>query len=214
MPIKSLQLDVPDKVPYDRHESWFESFVGNNLLPIIERNVFQRYWFSRYGAVGRGKHILFRYEVEDEDMVHEDIEDLKARFQPNQHDAYDPSGDLGHGENSRFFGANARHQDHDQRGQLAFDFLFASARLFLHCLSPVGAGYWQLESETTSRFNVRTSLEQFHHLFCNMTCVPTFVVVAEHRMDRRQEIVSRINFLQLRNSDPNWQAVKTTEVRF
>jgi hypothetical protein len=183
MPFKSLHLYIPDVPPYDRQETWFESFVGANLLPIIERNVLRRFWFTRYGAVGAGKNIQFRYEIDDPATVAADIARLEATFPDGAHEHvdYDPTGDIGRGEGSRFMGANTRHQNYQARGDIAFDFLHASARLFLHCLSgPDRDGYWQLEQEQVSRFNVLTTMEQFHHLFCNMTGVPTFVAVASH----------------------------------
>ena len=37
MAVKSLSLIIPDVSPYDRQDSWFQSFVGNNLIPIVER---------------------------------------------------------------------------------------------------------------------------------------------------------------------------------
>jgi hypothetical protein len=207
MAVKSLSLVVPDQVPYDRAESWFESFVGNQLLPIIERGVLRRNWFTRYGSVGGGKHILFRYEADDLASVAAEIKALEARFPagPEGHTDYDVAGDIGQGEGSRFLGSNNRQQDRSRRGDVAFDFLHASASLFLDCLSgPDNQGYWQLERETTSGFSVETSLEQFHHLFCNMTAVPTFVVVASHPEVIGDQVLSRIQFADLVNKDRRW----------
>ena len=47
------------------------------------------------------------------------------------------------------------------------------------CLSgPDRNGYFALEEEKASGYNLNTSLEQFHHLFCNMTGMPAIVIVA------------------------------------
>lgn len=217
MPVRSLSLAVPDTPPYDRAESWFETFAGNHLLPLVGGGQFRRFWFTRYGAVGQGKHILFRYDVEDVQTVASDIAVLEGRFSPGPsgHTDYDVTGDIGRGEGSRFLGQNNRHQDHAARGELAFDFLHASARLFLHSLAgPDPNGYWQLEPETSSTFSTETSLEQYHHLFCNMTSVPTFVVVAAHPEVIGDQVLSLIQFARLQNQDRRWSLRHMRRVDF
>jgi hypothetical protein len=50
----------------------------------------------------------------------------------------------------------------------------------LDCLvGPDANGYFALESETVSGFSKESSMEQFHHLFCNMTRCPTYVAIAQ-----------------------------------
>lgn len=178
----SVSFSVPDQRPCDRQESWFQSFVGGVILPISELPELGRFWFTRYGAVGKGKHALFRFETGDIDTAMTEIR-AAARalgFAASEHEKYVPASDIGKGEGSRFLGTNAKHQDPARRGDLALTFLYASARLMLDCLvGPDSDGYFALESETVSGFSRESSLEQFHHLFCNMTCVPTFLAVAQ-----------------------------------
>jgi hypothetical protein len=96
----------------------------------------------------------------------------------SQDEIYDVSEDIGRGQESRFLGEDAKHQSASRRGDIAFSFLHASACLMLDCLvGPDASGYFRLESETKSGFSRETSLEQYLHLFCNMTCVPTFIAI-------------------------------------
>ena len=65
MHVKSLRLQVPDDKPFDKPENWFQSVVGTSLVPVIDSGALERFWFSCYGAVGKGKHVLFRFETDD-----------------------------------------------------------------------------------------------------------------------------------------------------
>ena len=178
----SVEFSIPDTRPFDNQNNWFQSFVGAIILPVTGQNRLGRFWFTRYGGVGKGKTALFRFETEVIGVVFAQIEILIKPFgitvvRPID---YDVGGDIGRGENSRFMGTNAKHNDHARRGDLALTFLHASACLMLDCLvGPNPDGYFDLESETVSGFSIESSLEQFHHLFCNMTCVPTYVVVGQ-----------------------------------
>lgn len=215
MTVKSLSLTIPDNPPYDRAESWFESFAGNDLLPIIESCPFNRFWFTRYGAVGSGKHILFRFEIDDLSSVEAHVNALMKKFPlgPLEYTEYDYGGDIGRGERSRFLGNNTRHQDQNLRGSIAFDFLHATARLFLDCLTgPDQQGYYQLEPETTSKFSVVTSMEQFHHLFCNLTGVPTFVAITAHPKLPGHQVMSYEEFKGVSNRDQGWQLIQRVRV--
>jgi len=217
MAIKSVSLIIPDHAPYDGPDSWFESFVGNDLLPVIERSELRRFWFSRYGAVGSGKHILFRFETDDLQAVEAQLEALRSKFSlgPEGYTDYDYPADIGRGAGSRFLGSNSRHQDHGRRGEVAFDFLHASARLFLDCLSgPDAQGYFRLERERTSGFSVETSMEQFHHLFCNMTGVPTFIVIASRPGSSGHHLMSYHQFKGETSRDPTWRLVDRFPVVF
>ena len=179
--------------------------------------MFRRFWFTRYGTVGHGKHILFRFETDDLPAIEPYITALQASFSPGRdgYTDYDYAGDLGRGEQSRLLGDNIRHQDPARRGDIAFDFLHASARLLLDCLTgPDADGYFQLEPETSSGFSVETSLEQFHHLFCNMTCVPTYMVIAAHPNHPDGEVMSWEDFKKVSNNDHRWQVVQRGRINF
>ncbi len=178
----SIEFSIPDQRPFDKQATWFQSFVGSVILPVAGGSQMSRFWFTRYGGVGHGKTALFRFETEFIDEVFAEISRLGARFGisvKNPTD-FDVGGDIGRGQGSRFLGTNAKHQDHARRGDLALSFLHASACLMLDCLvGPDPDGYFALESETVSGFSIESSLEQFHHLFCNMTCVPTYIAIAQ-----------------------------------
>src|SRR5436305_2002462 len=100
MPVNSVTLLVPNSPPYDRRENWFESFVGNNILPIVETCPLKRFWFSRYIDRDRGKFMKFRFEVEDLSLVDDRIKDLATRFGTTDdgYADYDFVGDLGVGQ--------------------------------------------------------------------------------------------------------------------
>lgn len=209
MHVKSLSLVVPDDKPYDNPENWFLSFVGNNLLPVIEEGNISRFWFTAYGAVGheQGKHIRFRFEVHDLALVKARISHLIECFgnDPSGYTDYNVGKDIGRGEKSRFLGTNAKHQDEVRRGDLAFNFLHASACLMLDCLvGPDTDGYFALESVTESGFSIETPLEQFHHLFCNMTQVPTFLGLGAPP-NQQQVIPSTIMEMKQRQRVAGWQ---------
>ena len=172
MPVKSASLIVPSIPPYEALETWFETFLGHNILPIVEACPLNRYWFSRY-IDGRGRHIKFRFETDDLAAVQPRIDDLIKRFAltDDGYADYDYIGDIGRGEQSRFLGSNTRNPDAAHRAELAFDMLHAAARLTLDCLShDEKTGHFELERKTDG-FSLEVTMEQFHHLFCSVTGV-------------------------------------------
>jgi hypothetical protein len=214
MPTKSLTLFIPDVAPFDQQETWFETFIGTHILPLTERGAFRRFWFSRYQAVGHDKHLCFRFETDNLNAIAADIERLRAEFQRNEYIDFDVVADLGTGDKSRFRGRNSRRPTERDRGELAFNFLHATAQLFLHSLSgPDENGRWSLERETESGYSQEASMEQFHHLFCNLTGVPTFVAVSSHPKHSLQ-ILSRLSLIQLHNGDQQWSALPLIRVHF
>lgn len=101
--IKSLKLHIPGEVPYEKQENWFETFVGRNIFPLIKKYNFRRFFFTRYGAAGNG-HMLFRFEIRNYAQIEKDVEALIAMFgPPDGLTDYDPSSDIGQGQNSRSF---------------------------------------------------------------------------------------------------------------
>lgn len=170
---RSLEVDMPQAAPYETH-AFLDTFAGEFILPIQDK--LARFWFSRYvNAAGR-RHILFRFSTERYDEVKKDLATAALTFRDTgyKEGGYDYVNDLGRGENDRFLG-DARDRDPEKRAELVYDFLTAGARLYLSCLVKETDGHWRLEQETRSGHNVETSLESVHHLFCNMTNVPTFV---------------------------------------
>lgn len=180
MNVHSVEVSVPDIAPFNRQETWFESYVGNIIAPVVRSAPISRFWFSRYGAIGHGKHTLFRFETTDTATVLNSLSSKLSSFGMTiaKDEPFDVAGDIGRGEKSRFLGTNANHQSAAQRGDLVFTFLHASGCLMIDCLiGPDADGCFALESETQSGFSRESSFEQFLHLFCNMTCVPTFLAI-------------------------------------
>lgn len=170
---KSLEVDMPQAAPYET-DAFLHTFAGEFILPIHDK--LARLWFSRYVIPGGRRHILFRFSTEKYDEVKKDLATAAATFKDTGYKEgdYDYLNDLGHGENDRFLG-NARDRDPAKRAEVVYDFLTAGARLYLSCLVKETDGHWRLEQEIRSGHNIETSLESIHHLFCNMTNVPTFV---------------------------------------
>jgi hypothetical protein len=180
MQVHSVEVSIPDSSPFDRDDCWFESFVGSIIQPVVGSQSVSRFWFTRYGAVSHGKHALFRFETNDVSVILASLSAELAKFgmMIAREETYDVAGDIGRGQDSRFLGVNAKHQSNARRGDVAFTFLHSAACLMLDCLvGPDESGYYRLESETQSGFSRETSLEQYLHLFCNMSCVPTFIAI-------------------------------------
>jgi len=172
---KQWKIIIEDKAPYDGL-GFLDTFAGDFILPIEPK--LRRFWCSRYWDE-TGKHILFRFETENYDEVKLRIEAIQKMFGTGAftENSYDYVKDLGHGEKERFMGSDAREKDPKKRADLVYDFLAASERLYLGCLVKHADGHWRLEKDTHSGMNRDTPMQAFHHLFCNMTNVPTHVVL-------------------------------------
>jgi len=214
MPAKSLHLKVPDVTPYDRADSWFESFVGHQIRPVAMTPQIKRFWFSRYDVNG-AKSVRFRFEGDDLCLVDKNIQELIHRFglASDDYGDYDWRADLGLGESSRFLGD--AHRDQTRRGNVVFDFLSATSRLFLDCLAgPDEKGYFRLEVERKSGFSLQSSMEQFHHLFCNVTGAPCFAAVAQHPRLPGVQVMSLHEFRMAKSADSSWQLLKAVQIHF
>ena len=214
MACKTLELLIPDTPPYDEVETWFETFVGTHIGPIVP--LLKRFWFSRYGGIGSKKWIKFRFEYDDLSLIQPDVDKLMQIFclYDQGYQDWDYAGDIGEGQGSRFLGDNGRHQDKRRRGEIAFDFVHSSARLFLDGLrGPDINGRFQREPETASGFNHETTLEQYLHLFCNITGAPSFVVEATHPQHGNM-ILSDITFGMAHEKDAKWTPIRGSRVKF
>jgi hypothetical protein len=182
---KSLFVRLPAGAPFDR-ENWYESFLGNVVLPVVATGKLHRFWFSRYGNPDGTHDAKFRFSTEHFDEVHPLVQGLIERFglelqkehgHEFPHD-FDIVGDLS---DSRFVGDNQRPIHRVSRGKLNYAFLHAGAVLVLdHLSGPDGGGYFRLEPETKSHYNVSTSVETIHHAFSNMSGIQLTFVQAEH----------------------------------
>jgi len=132
---KSLHIKIPDARPFDREENWFESFLGNFVVPIIETTQLKRYWFSRYRDDNLGKHARFRFYTNSYTKLETRIKELLDEFnliKLNDEENYNTDNDLG---SIRFLGENMNNQDKSERANLIYDFLYATSRLYIHTLS-------------------------------------------------------------------------------
>lgn len=192
---RSLHLKLPAIPPYAGVYD-LESFVGEQVKPIVDR--LQLFWFSRYGISGN-REIKFRFSVEDYDGVKDKIEAIEKAFEHGADGCgnYDYVADLG---NDRFIAPDRKVSHQADRSLLVYQFLTAGARMFVDCLVQDGPG-WKHEEETTSFYNRITPLETIHHLFCNMTNVPTWAAVL--LKDGKYEVVSDLDGRTRMKADPN-----------
>src|SRR6185437_15616917 len=167
---KSIRIDLPNQLPFDR-DTDLEAFAGEYILPIEKK--LKRFWFTRYGVVGQ-RYILFRFSTTKFEKIEAHINNITNIFGGAGCEDYDYVGDLA---NQRFLGTDARTKDKKKRADLVFAFLTASAKLLLASIVRDADGHWRHENERVSGYNNHTSLESVHHLFCNMTGVPTYAVL-------------------------------------
>ncbi len=165
----SMQFELPNAVPFDA-ANWFETFVGRIVAPLVSTGKIQRYWFTRYETSGK-KSALFRFYTLDVKGIERKAKKLARRVQVTGGTAnvtYDAGEISGH---PRFLGINQRQTDGKARKELIWNFLHASAVLYLDCLSHKdGEGRWSLEANPDI-LNCSTgdTFESFHHMFCNIT---------------------------------------------
>jgi hypothetical protein len=188
----SLAVGFPHRPPFDRPDpqpgNWYDSFLGAIVLPAVQTGQLARYWFSHYGAFGRDHHAKFRFSTDSIADVQAVLDPLIGQYglqlqQEHGHvfpHPFDIVSDLAHtGGAVTRLGNNRRVSDLRERGELLYSFLHASAALVLHCLSETDQeGRWYREfnpDQGNHHFNDTT--ESIHHLFCNMSGVPTAVCV-------------------------------------
>lgn len=168
MPQFHLRFDLPDEKPFDRPD-WQIQVQGEIVAPFVNTHQPTRLWFSHYGGLENGKHLLIRYEAEHK------AEDSILTFPPSEHYHSDIHQDLG---GARFLGNNQQTTDSGLRGSMIFDFLNSAARLTLSQLSHQVDGYWVREkSSDTGNNHFGSPLESVHHLFCNLSAVDTAVAL-------------------------------------
>jgi len=108
-------------------------------------------------------------------------------IQPSEHTEFDIHADLS---GTRFLGTNQRQTDAPDRGSKIFDFLHTASVLTLDQISHRDqGGYWVWE-ENPDRGNNHSgkTLEIVHHLFCNLSAVPTAVVVVDSVQANQKQI--------------------------
>ena len=167
---KSLHYKIPAQAPFDQG-NWFETFVGSFVVPLVATGHVQSYWFSRYEDGQHGKHARFRIRTENPAAIETKEKELATHLK--LHDLADePNYEGSEIRNvGRFLGTNQRQTDRDARYELIWDFLHASSKLFVDCLSHQDAEErWSLESNPDAgNCADGNTVESFHHLFCNLT---------------------------------------------
>jgi hypothetical protein len=83
----SLAAAPPPDRPFDQPEpqsgNWYDSFLGNIVLPAFETGKLERFWFSHYGAFGKGHHAKVRFSTEHFNDVQNVLDPLIAKFKLN-----------------------------------------------------------------------------------------------------------------------------------
>jgi hypothetical protein len=200
MATRQARIFVPTAKPFDDGD-WAETALARVVGPITaSEQQLDWFWFLRYVSpvtdsadcdisglppqcVANGLHrsIRFRYSLHD-DLV-SDFE-ASASEVMRQHRCwisdwrdYGALGELG---GNRFCGSNNLVKPSAERAELVAGLLCSVARVVLHCLVPKdGEGRYQMEHNTDSENPNHSTFESIHHLFCNMTGVPTTVLIYE-----------------------------------
>jgi len=186
-----------------------ETFAGDYVMPIAQH--FHWFWFSRYGGIGSWE-VRFRFATKDFLAVEGHFNCLAAAFAHGADGCgdYDYVNDLG---GKRFLGQDASNPNQTVRADLVYDFLTATARLFLASLVREQNGTWRHERETQSLLNRETSLESAHHLFCNMTGTATWVAVLFYpHQANAYRVVSDLSSRQIMKNDPRVQLVDLPKI--
>ena len=187
----SFSVALPQSAPFDRPDTipgnWYDSFLGNVALPAYETGKLDRFWFSHYGALGDNPHVKFRFSTDDFKTVNSILQTVISKYSltlleehgltyPHE---FDIVSDLVPVHEKAHYGDNQRHSDHRERGEHLYTFLSGAAVLSLHCLSHTDAdGYWYRETNPDVGNNhFGDTTESLHHLYCNLSNVPTAVCV-------------------------------------
>lgn len=172
MSLHSLVYTIPQTARFAGPDTWFPTFLGGFVLPILDTGLIQSYWFSRYQE-GATKSVRFRFKVADADYpaVQQRADELEhdlgmtRRMEELNYDG----GDL---RALRFQPPNPRRLQADQRFDLVWNFLHATAEIYLDCLAqedPV-THIWSMEVNPDIGHNaLNDTVETFHHMFCNIT---------------------------------------------
>lgn len=190
---RELYAKLPNSRPFDT-DVFFPTFVGSFVLPLLATQNITRYWFTQYGSA-ENREIRFRYELDSFARLQRQFDGLVAQLglTVNNSAPFDVVGDLS---GIRFLGINQRQKDYRARGEIIFDYLHATARLYIDTLSHCdGNGYWHREDNQDRGNNDKgDSFETYHHLLCNMTGVPTEVVYAKVVETGETVFLSRLYF--------------------
>jgi hypothetical protein len=197
MAVRQGRIFVPWETPFDG-STWAETLLGRVIRPLVDVHEGPKwFWFLRYvshypeslncdiGQIpaerfypqGVHRSIQFRFEIEDNQR--ERFERRGDELIAQAGCALSPWDDYGADElcSTRFLGPG-RNGDRLLRRSLMTEYLFSVARLVLHGLKgPDPYGRYSPEQNTDKQNPHGSSYESMHHMFCNMTGVPTTVLV-------------------------------------
>lgn len=204
MSYRQTRIFIPSAIPFDSHQIWAETLVGNVIAPVVAAfPTLEWFWFSRYGAtrddsgdcdinvipeafaVGASKiyrSLRFRYSIPDgereafETQCRNLIDSVGSRISDCRD--YDPIGDLA---SERFLGGSSTPARREARASCMAQFLCATCRLFMHSLEGPDADRRYREEPNLERANNPHghTFESVHHLFCNIVDPPLHILVAE-----------------------------------
>jgi hypothetical protein len=196
---RQVRIFVPPQAPFDT-ATWVETLVHLVIEPLINDFLaLEWFWFSRYGSDrtesgdcdiskipvsfafngGLYKSLRFRFSVPEDNIAAFEA-GLYSLVQ--QHGClfshvldYDYRADLAC---PRFLGAVHAEPRITERAQLMARFLCSVCRLFIHTIvGPDAQGHFSLEANSDMTQNPHgATFESVHHLFCNITDVPTRVL--------------------------------------
>lgn len=196
--VRETAIFVPTAAPFDG-ETWAEGVLGNIVRPVVRvESGLSWFWFTRYAqpraeseggegtAIPRSfavdglfRSVRFRYAVPSDgvEAFERRTDELAEAVGARTSDVrdYDWLLDLGA---DRFAGA-APSPARTLRAHLVADFLCSLCRLALDCLAgPDEAARYRFEENFTRSNPNGSPFESLHHLFCNITAVPTSVLVS------------------------------------
>ena len=202
MPCKQTRIFLPFDVPYD-NDNWAETLIGRIIRPLVQEfPVLEWFWFSRYAEDAQGsgggcnlaaipptfakngiyRSVRFRYSIPDQTVVVFEQRCLEligaAGCRISDFPNYDHLDDLA---SQRFVGGDYTPERREQRAIRMAEFLCATSRFIIDALEGPDADgrfAYEINNDVTQNPN-RNTFESVHHLFCNMTNVPTDVLVAD-----------------------------------
>ena len=167
---------------------WFARYVSDqsdsgdcdiNAIPAYfgtDRNYFS------IGPQGHFRSLRFRYSVEENELdpFEQQARDLIQQYQCAISDFrdYDYIKELG---GKRFLAGEFDSQRQSERAELVLQNFHSLCKLCIHTLSgPDQNGIYRTELSDSEQNPRQSIFESVHHFFCNITEVPTRVLVAGH----------------------------------
>lgn len=203
---RQTRIFVPSTPPFESGD-WYEQVLGRIVLPLFLSHCDQLHWlwFTKYvsrlgdddgdceidklpsgyllNGVHRSIRLRFSSQKGSQRVIEANGQELvnSANCFITDWRDYDVVKDLG---GDRFAGAGADLVRRTERAKLVVEFLYTTSKLVLSCLISSGNnGRWQFEDNPNQQNPYHSSSESIHHLFCNMTQVPLYVLLLKMGSD-------------------------------